>query len=101
MNDSRDGNDRKIVIYIPARNTAHLLKPTCDEIPEGIASRIILVDNVSSDNTIEIATSLGMEVIRHETNRGYGGSQKCGYRNFLENDGDLGVMLHSEFQYDP
>ncbi len=101
MNDNRDDSNKNIVIYIPARNTAHLLKPTFDEIPKGIAGRIILVDNVSSDNTVETALSLGIEVIRHETNRGYGGSQKTGYMNFLENEGDLVVMLHSDFQYDP
>lgn len=101
MNKSREGSQKKIVIYIPAWNTAHLLKPTFDEIPEGIAGRIILVDNVSTDNTVETAKSLGIEVIQHETNRGYGGSQKSGYLNFLENEGDLVVMLHSDFQYDP
>ena len=101
MTASRDRDGKKIVIYIPARNTAHLLKPTCEAIPKGLAERIILVDNVSSDNTVEVAASLGLEVIRHDRNRGYGGSQKTGYKNFLENEGDIVVMLHSDYQYDP
>jgi glycosyltransferase involved in cell wall biosynthesis len=101
MPDKTEKSNKKVVVYIPARNTGHLLKRTFEEIPEGIANRIILVDNVSSDNTVEVATSLGIEVIKHDVNRGYGGSQKTGYRNFLKKEGDLVVMLHSDYQYDP
>lgn len=92
---------KEVMVYIPARNTGHLLKRTVEEIPKGIANKVILVDNVSTDDTVEVARSLGIFVIEHEVNKGYGGSQKSGYRYFLETGGDLVVMLHSDYQYDP
>ncbi|MDY6853860.1 MAG: glycosyltransferase family 2 protein [Thermodesulfobacteriota bacterium] len=93
--------DRKIVIFMPARNTAHLLRKTYTNIPEGFADQIILVDNASTDNTVEVAHSLGMKVIRHENNLGYGGSLKTGYATAIKEGADIVVMLHSDNQYDP
>jgi len=92
---------KDIAIYMPARNTGHLLKRTYEEIPEGYADRIFLVDNISTDDTVDVARSLGIEVIQHDVDKGYGGSQKTGYRHFLDQGGDLVVMLHSDYQYDP
>jgi glycosyltransferase involved in cell wall biosynthesis len=91
----------KIVIFIPARNTARLLKETYKDIPKDFADQIILVDNNSSDNTVEVAYSLGMKVIRHEKNLGYGGSLKTGYSTAIKEGADIVVMLHSDNQYDP
>jgi glycosyltransferase involved in cell wall biosynthesis len=101
MPETNEKATRDVTIYIPARNTGHLLKRTVEEIPKGTASRIVLVDNLSTDDTVEIARSLAIHVIEHEVNKGYGGSQKSGYRYFLETGGDLVVMLHSDYQYDP
>jgi len=91
----------KIVVFMPARNTAHLLRETFDDIPEGFADQIILVDNASTDNTVDVAMSLGMKVIRHENNLGYGGSLKTGYETAVKEGADIVVMLHSDNQYDP
>lgn len=94
-------NNKKIVIFMPARNTAHLLTSTYNDIPPGFADQIILVDNNSSDSTVEVANSLGMKVIRHENNLGYGGSLKTGYATAITEGADIVVMLHSDNQYDP
>ena len=91
----------KVLIFMPARNTAHLLKQTFDDIPKNFADQIILVDNASTDNTVEIAKTLGMKVIQHEKNLGYGGSLKTGYTTAIKEGADIVVMLHSDNQYDP
>jgi len=93
--------NNKIVIFMPARNTAHLLEKTYNDIPENFADQIILVDNASTDNTVEVAQSLGMKVIKHENNLGYGGSLKTGYSTAIKEGADIVVMLHSDNQYDP
>ncbi len=93
--------DKKIVIFMPARNTARLLEETFADIPEGFADQIILVDNASSDNTVEVADALGMTIIQHEKNLGYGGSLKTGYSTAVHEGADIVVMLHSDNQYDP
>jgi glycosyltransferase involved in cell wall biosynthesis len=93
--------NKKIVVFMPARNTGHLLTQTYNDIPENFADQIILVDNASLDNTVEVAQSLGMKVIRHEKNLGYGGSLKTGYATAIKEGADVVVMLHSDNQYDP
>src|SRR3989344_2855768 len=93
--------NKKIIIYMPARNAAKTLERTVNAIPPGIADGIILVDNASTDGTGDIARRLGLTVFRHDTDRGYGGSQKTGYREALNMGADIVVMLHSDFQYDP
>lgn len=93
--------DKRVVIFMPARNTGHLLEQTYSQIPEDYRDEIILIDNASDDNTVEVAERLGIKVIRHSENRGYGGSQKTGYRTVVEEGADVVVMLHSDFQYDP
>ena len=73
--------------------------PTRD-IPHELVDRIILVDDVSSDETVEIARQLGLDVIIHRQNRGYGGNQKTCYDAALEAGADVVVMLHPDYQYD-
>ncbi len=94
-------HNKRIVIFMPARNTGHLLEKTFTDIPEGFHDEIILVDNASEDDTVEVAKRLGMTVIKHAENRGYGGSLKTGYTAALESGADIVVMLHSDYQYDP
>ena len=96
-----DTKNKKILIYIPMRNTALHLKDTLSRIPPGIKSEFIVVDNGSRDNSIELARSLGLKVIQHYFDRGYGSSQKTAYSYALGKEVDIVVMLHSDGQYDP
>jgi glycosyltransferase involved in cell wall biosynthesis len=91
----------KIVIVMPAYNAALTLEKTYYALPEGSFDQIILVDDASSDNTIEIAKKLNLTAIRHRKNRGYGGNQKTCYAKALEEGADIVIMLHPDYQYDP
>ena len=90
----------KIVIVMPAYNAAHTLQRTYDEIPPEYRQEIILVDDCSSDQTVEIARNLGLKVICHQTNQGYGGNQKTCYMQALADGADIVVMVHPDHQYD-
>lgn len=87
-------------LVMPAYNAAATLKQTFDDIPEALKSRVILVDDASRDETVAIAESLGIEVIRHDMNRGYGANQKTCYGAALERGADVVIMLHPDYQYD-
>src|SRR5436190_12965785 len=91
----------KIVIVMPAYNAALTLEKTYYALPEGSYDQIILVDDASSDNTIEIASKLNILGVRHRKNRGYGGNQKTCYTKALEQGAEIVVMLHPDYQYDP
>jgi glycosyltransferase involved in cell wall biosynthesis len=90
----------KIVIVLPAYNAAKTLNRTLDEIPQEFRKYIILVDDASSDNTVELAKQAGLNVFQHERNKGYGGNQKTCYQKALEAGADIVVMLHPDHQYD-
>ena len=90
----------KVIAVMPAYNAARTLERTVADIPAGSVDEIILVDDCSRDNTVEIAERLGLTVIRHEKNVGYGGNQKTCYRRALENGADYVVMIHPDYQYD-
>jgi len=92
--------DPRIVIVMPAYNAALTLERTYADIPHDRIDRIILVDDVSHDETVDIARNLGLEVIIHAQNRGYGGNQKTCYDAALEAGADIVVMLHPDYQYD-
>lgn len=95
-------NGKKIVVVLPAYNAALTLKKTYDEIPFDIVDDVILVDDNSSDKTIEIAHGLGIShIIKHDKNRGYGGNQKTCYNKALGIGGDIIIMLHPDYQYTP
>src|SRR3954464_4698587 len=81
----------KIVIVMPAYNAALTLEKTYYALPEGSYDQIILVDDASSDNTLEIASKLNILTIRHRKNRGYGGNQKTCYTKALEEGADIVV----------
>jgi glycosyltransferase involved in cell wall biosynthesis len=85
---------------MPAYNAEATLERTFRDIPPGLVSEVILVDDVSRDRTVEIARRLGITTIRHEVNRGYGGNQKTCYRYCLEHGADVVVMVHPDYQYD-
>lgn len=94
-------NGCKTIIVMPAYNAEKTLQQTLDDIPKGCANEIILVDDASKDNTAELAKKLGLKVIVHEKNLGYGGNQKTCYREALKAGADIVVMLHPDYQYDP
>lgn len=90
----------RVVAVMPAYNAARTLKKTVDDIPEGSVDEIVLVDDCSSDETVALARDLGLTVIPHETNLGYGGNQKTCYTKALELGADYVVMIHPDYQYD-
>ncbi|MGZ5191338.1 MAG: glycosyltransferase family 2 protein, partial [Flavisolibacter sp.] len=95
-------NSQKVIVVLPAYNAAKTLKQTFDEIDRSVVDEIILVDDFSMDNTVEVAKQLGINhIIRHEQNKGYGGNQKSCYRKALELNADIIVMLHPDYQYTP
>lgn len=90
----------KTIAVMPAYNAAATLERTVGDIPEGTVDEVILVDDCSRDNTVEIARRLGLTVITHEKNTGYGGNQKTCYRHALERGAEFIVMIHPDYQYD-
>lgn len=93
---------KKIVVVMPAYNAAQTLEKTYREVPTDIVDDVILVDDCSSDDTVEVARALGIRhVIRHEQNKGYGGNQKTCYNKALELGADVVIMLHPDYQYTP
>jgi SAM-dependent methyltransferase len=91
----------KVVITMPAYRAAGTLVQTVADIPPGVADAIILVDDASPDNTVELARELGITVYVHPENRGYGGNQKTCYTRALEEGAEVVVLLHPDYQYDP
>ncbi|MCS6906211.1 MAG: glycosyltransferase family 2 protein [Bacteroidia bacterium] len=93
---------KKVVVVMPAYNAEKTLKITYEEIPFDIVDEVILVDDKSSDNTIELAKQLGIhKIICHPQNRGYGGNQKTCYKEALRSGADIVIMLHPDYQYTP
>jgi glycosyltransferase involved in cell wall biosynthesis len=92
--------DRRLVVVMPAYNAEATLERTCRDIPGGAADEIILVDDASRDRTVEIAHRLGLTVIRHAQNRGYGANQKTCYRTALQRGAGIVAMIHPDYQYD-
>ena len=93
--------DKKIVVVMPAYNAGKTLKRTLDDIPMDWVDEILLTDDCSKDNTVDLAKSLGLRVFVHEKNRGYGANQKTCYTEALKLGADILVMIHPDHQYDP
>ncbi len=91
---------QKVVVVMPAYNAETTLERTLQDIPAGSVDEIILVDDCSQDNTVELARSLGITVITHDENQGYGANQKTCYREALQRGADIVVMIHPDYQYD-
>jgi len=92
---------KRIILVMPAYNAAKTLTKTYAEIPHDLVDHVILVDDCSRDNTLEVARSLGIEVFEHSANKGYGGNQKSCYALALERGADVVLMLHPDYQYTP
>ncbi len=93
---------KKIIVVLPAYNAAKTLEQTYAEIPFDIVDEVVLVDDASRDDTVEVGRKIGIRhIIRHEKNTGYGGNQKSCYNKALELGGDIVIMLHPDYQYTP
>ncbi|MEO6833154.1 MAG: glycosyltransferase family 2 protein, partial [Chitinophagaceae bacterium] len=95
-------NGKKIVVVLPAYRAALTLERTYLEIPMDVVDEVVLVDDKSPDNTVEVAKKLGIKhIVSHTENRGYGGNQKSCYAKALELDADIIIMVHPDYQYTP
>ena len=95
-------NGKKLIAVLPAYNAALTLKKTYEEIPFEIVDEVVLVDDCSTDNTLEVANNIGIKhVITHEKNKGYGGNQKTCYDTAMRLGADIVIMLHPDYQYTP
>ncbi len=95
-------NHKKVVVILPAYNAATTLKKTYDNIPFDIVDEVVLVDDKSSDETLKVAKELQIHhIISHDENLGYGANQKSCYDKALDVGGDIIIMLHPDYQYEP
>jgi glycosyltransferase involved in cell wall biosynthesis len=92
---------KKIVVVMPAYNAEKTLRQTWDELPHDVIDEVILVDDASSDSTVEVARGLGVKTFVHWENQGYGANQKTCYREALRHGADVVVMIHPDYQYSP
>lgn len=90
----------KVIAVLPAYNAAATLAATLAGFPPGCVDDILLVDDGSKDGTVQLARDMGLSVIVHDKNTGYGGNQKTCYKYCLENGADVVVMIHPDYQYD-
>ncbi len=97
---SRNRVNKRTIAVMPAYNAAQTIERTLRDIPEGAVDEVILVDDCSTDNTVEVARSLGITVIEHKKNGGYGANQKTCYQHALRRGADYVVMIHPDYQYD-
>lgn len=94
--------NKKVAVVLPAYNAEKTLEQTYREIPLDVVDEVILVDDNSTDQTIEVGKALGIQhIIKHERNKGYGGNQKTCYNKALSLNADIVVMLHPDYQYTP
>lgn len=98
---ARRKGDAKVIVVMPAHNAAQTLEGTVSMIPRDAADEVILVDDKSTDATIEVARRLPLHLIWHPHNVGYGGNQKTCYLEALQRGADVVVMLHPDGQYEP
>jgi glycosyltransferase involved in cell wall biosynthesis len=92
---------QRIVVVLPAYNAASTLRATVSELDREVVDDILLVDDASHDATVDVGKSLGLRVVQHEDNLGYGGNQKTCYREALAMGADIVVMVHPDYQYTP
>jgi len=97
---AQDPSSPKVVVVMPAYNAARTLVRTYRDIPPGVVDHVILVDDLSRDDTVAVAELLNLQVVVHRQNLGYGGNQKTCYDTALAEGADVVVMLHPDYQYD-
>ena len=91
----------KVVVVMPAYNAGRTLRMTYEELPKDSVNLVILVDDGSTDETLEVARGLNLEIFVHNRNYGYGANQKTCYTEALRAGADIVVMVHPDYQYDP
>ena len=91
----------RIVVVMPAYNAARTIERTTREIPMDLVDEIVVTDDASRDDTVDVARQLGLRTLVHDRNRGYGGNQKTCYTEALRLGADVVVMLHPDYQYTP
>jgi glycosyltransferase involved in cell wall biosynthesis len=99
-NPSPPKRQHKVIAVLPAYNAERTLAATLADMPAGCVDEVILVDDGSKDRTVEVAREMGLTVIVHDKNQGYGGNQKTCYKTALEHGADIVVMIHPDYQYD-
>lgn len=92
---------KRVIVVLPAYKAAKTLERTIKDIDRSVVDDILLVDDCSPDDTVAVAESLGITVVRHTRNRGYGGNQKTCYNEALHRGADIVVMVHPDYQYAP
>jgi glycosyltransferase involved in cell wall biosynthesis len=97
----RQAHAERIIVVMPAYNAARTLAKTYHDLPHDIVDLVIVVDDASRDNTVEIASRLDLRLLVHDRNRGYGANQKTCYREALRAGATIIVMVHPDYQYDP
>lgn len=90
-----------VVVVMPAYNAGRTLRLTYEELPKDTVNLVILVDDASTDGTLEVARQLGLSIFVHNRNYGYGANQKTCYTEALRAGADVVVMVHPDYQYDP
>ena len=91
----------KVVVVMPAYNAGRTLRMTYESLPKDAVNLVILVDDGSSDTTLEVGRQLGLEIFVHNRNYGYGANQKTCYTEALRAGAEVVVMVHPDYQYDP
>lgn len=94
-------HNKKIIVVMPAFHAGRTLEATWRELPHDIIDEVIVVDDSSHDDTVSVARALGLDVILHPRNMGYGGNQKTCYGEALARGAEIVVMVHPDYQYDP
>jgi glycosyltransferase involved in cell wall biosynthesis len=87
---------------MPAYNAEKTITRTYHDLPMDVVDEVVLVDDVSQDNTVGIAEKLGIRhIVLHDFNKGYGGNQKSCYEKALALEADIVIMVHPDYQYTP
>ena len=95
-------SSKKVIVVLPAYNASKTLEKTYNEIDFSIVDDVILVDDLSNDDTVKAGKKLGIKhIVEHKQNKGYGGNQKSCYNKALELGADIVIMLHPDYQYTP
>jgi glycosyltransferase involved in cell wall biosynthesis len=94
-------NGKRVIVVMPAYRAAKTIEMTWRALPHNIVDRVLLVDDASTDETVDVAQRLGIEVHVHPKNMGYGANQKTCYNEALATDADIIVMVHPDYQYEP
>jgi len=92
---------KRVTVVMPAFRAGRTLEATWRALPHGLVDQVLVVDDASDDDTVSVARSLGLHLVIHSMNLGYGANQKTCYRLALEDGADIVVMVHADYQYEP